>query len=69
MDSEQIRSRLKAMPTGTKVKLKLEDGAEVEGRFNGVGEDDQVHIAGNDDVGVDRVETVLMDVSSGAGPE
>lgn len=68
METDQIRTRLKAIPTGSKVRLKLADGVEVEGRFNGLGDDDQVHVAGADDIGVGKVKTVLMDVGS-SGPE
>jgi hypothetical protein len=68
METEQIRSKLKEIPTGAKVRLQLEDGAEVEGRFNGIGADDQVHVADSEDVDVGKVKTVLMDVGS-SGPE
>jgi hypothetical protein len=64
MDSEQIKSKLKAIPTGSKVRLELEDGAEVAGLFNGIGDDDLVHVAGNDDVGVGKVKMVRIDVAS-----
>jgi hypothetical protein len=68
METEQIRDRLKTIPTGAKVRLKLEDGTDVEGRFNGIDADDQVHVADSEDVDVGKVKTVLMDISS-AGPE
>lgn len=64
MDSEQIKSKLKTIPTGSKVRLELEDGAEVAGRFNGIGADDQVHVAGADGVGVSKVKMVRIDIAS-----
>jgi hypothetical protein len=67
MEKTEIRDRLADLPEGAKVRVKLEDGTEVAGSFGGV-EGDQVHIDGADDVAVERVENVLMDVST-AGPE
>jgi hypothetical protein len=67
METTEIRNRVASLPRGAKVRIKLEDGTDVAGTFDGL-DGDQVHIEGNDDVALDRVETVLMDVSS-SGPE
>jgi translation initiation factor IF-1 len=63
METTEIRNRLASMSEGAKVRVRLDDGTEIAGTFGGT-EGDQVHIVGADDVDVDRVETVLMDVSS-----
>ncbi len=67
MEKTEIRDQLTKLGKGAKVRIKLDDGTDVGGTFAGV-EGDQVHLEGADDVAVDRVEGVLMDVSS-AGPE
>ena len=67
METTEIRHRLASLSPGAKVQIKLDDGTDISGTFAGV-EGDQVQLEGADDVAVDKVENVLMDVSS-AGPE
>lgn len=72
-----VRDHLAKLPAGTKVRIKLSDGDEVSGIYRGV-EDGEVQIgnaaaADAEDtvtaaLAVDKVETVLLDVST-SGPE
>jgi hypothetical protein len=63
------RKFLDALPDGTKVTIKLDDGTEIAGAFKGTDADGEVLV--DDDAGaatahiaLDTVENVLMDVSS-----
>lgn len=66
MEREKIRQRLAAISPGSKVHVKLEDGTDVAGTFDGV-DGDLVQVE-DEEINLDKVETVLMDVSS-SGPE
>jgi hypothetical protein len=68
--SPNTRKFLDALPDGAKVTVKLEDGSEIAGAYRGTDDDGEILV--DDGAGVatahvalDKVENVLMDVSSG----
>lgn len=71
MAKDDIRSRLEKVAPGTAVTVKLDDGTQVKGTFDGMTEQDHVLLSGEEagaGIPASKVETVLMDVSN-AGPE
>jgi hypothetical protein len=62
-----IRERLARLQRGIQIRIRIEDGSEVAGRFSEL-RDDQILIEDEQPIAFEEIETVLLEVST-EGPE